>query len=214
MGLFVSTVVRTQAQAMQLGFFFLLPNILLSGFMFPREAMPAPAQWIGAALPLTYFLRVLRGILLKGVGIVEVWRATLSLVFLSPLFLGVSVRRFRKRIECTGGGGRSPSLGQCHRGTGRYANALPRAVSLVEAPWSPPHARRPRRRPVFTPPTAMPAAPRALGSGVAVAAPADRLALAARMALAVATSGRVAGVILSPDVSFIVTISVLMAFTT
>ncbi|HSE53536.1 MAG TPA: ABC transporter permease, partial [Gemmatimonadales bacterium] len=52
-GLFVSTVVSTQAQAMQLGFLLLLPNILLSGFMFPREAMPEPAQWIGAALPLT-----------------------------------------------------------------------------------------------------------------------------------------------------------------
>ena len=63
----------TQAQAMQLGFLFLLPNILLSGFMFPREAMPEPAQWIGAALPLTYFLQVLRGILLKGVGIVDLW---------------------------------------------------------------------------------------------------------------------------------------------
>jgi ABC-2 type transport system permease protein len=50
-GLFISTLVQNQAQAMQLGFLFLLPNILLSGFMFPREAMPAPAQWLGAALP-------------------------------------------------------------------------------------------------------------------------------------------------------------------
>lgn len=66
-GLLVSTAVTTQAQAMQLGFFYLLPNILLSGFMSPRAAMPEPAQWIGAALPLTYFLLVLRGILLKGV---------------------------------------------------------------------------------------------------------------------------------------------------
>src|SRR5690606_20614594 len=66
LGLFLSTLVRTQAQAMQLGVLFLLPNILLSGFMFPIAAMPAPAQWIGAALPLTYFLEVLRGILLRG----------------------------------------------------------------------------------------------------------------------------------------------------
>ena len=56
LGLLMSTLVRSQVQAMQLSFLFLLPNILLSGFMFPRQAMPAPAQWIGAALPLTYFL--------------------------------------------------------------------------------------------------------------------------------------------------------------
>lgn len=67
LGLLRSTMVRSQLQAMQLGFFFLLPNILLSGFMFPRSAMPAPAQWLGNALPLTYFLEVLRGVVLKGV---------------------------------------------------------------------------------------------------------------------------------------------------
>ena len=68
-GLFFSTLVRTQAQAMQAGFMFIMPNILLSGFMFPRAAMPEPAQWLGLLLPLTYFLEVLRGILLKGVGL-------------------------------------------------------------------------------------------------------------------------------------------------
>ncbi|MEZ4411608.1 MAG: ABC transporter permease [Gemmatimonadales bacterium] len=99
MGLFISTVVRTQAQAMQLGFFFLLPNILLSGFMFPREAMPLVAQWIGLVLPLTHFLKVLRGIILKNVGIVELWGPTLVLVVLATLFLVLSVRRFSKRIE-------------------------------------------------------------------------------------------------------------------
>jgi ABC-2 type transport system permease protein len=67
LGLFVSTVVRTQVQAMQLSFVFILPTVLLSGFMFPREAMPAFAQWLGAAFPITYYLRVLRGLLLKGV---------------------------------------------------------------------------------------------------------------------------------------------------
>src|SRR5262249_38670449 len=76
-GLFVSTLVSTQAQAMQLGFFYLLPNILLSGFMFPREAMPPPAQWVGAALPLTYFLRVLRGVLLRGTGWDAYWKEAL-----------------------------------------------------------------------------------------------------------------------------------------
>jgi ABC-2 type transport system permease protein len=99
LGLFISTAVRSQTQAMQLGFFFLMPNILLSGFMFPREAMPAVAQWIGAVLPLTHFLKVLRGIILKDVGIVELWQPTLVLVFLATLFIVLSVRRFSKRIE-------------------------------------------------------------------------------------------------------------------
>lgn len=98
-GLFVSTVVQNQAQAMQLGFLFLLPNILLSGFMFPREAMPAPAQWIGAALPLTYFLRVMRGILLRGVGLESLWREALVLTGFSVGLIGLSVRRFRKTVE-------------------------------------------------------------------------------------------------------------------
>jgi ABC-2 type transport system permease protein len=98
-GLFISTVVSTQAQAMQLGFLFLLPNILLSGFMFPREAMPALAQWIGAALPLTYFLEVLRGILLKGSGLELLWREALILTGFSVGLIGLSVRRFRKTVD-------------------------------------------------------------------------------------------------------------------
>jgi ABC-2 type transport system permease protein len=98
-GLFVSTVVSTQAQAMQLGFLLLLPNILLSGFMFPREAMPEPAQWIGAALPLTYFLEVMRGILLKGTGLRLLWPEALALVGFSVGLIGLSVVRFRKSVE-------------------------------------------------------------------------------------------------------------------
>ncbi|MBP9899000.1 MAG: ABC transporter permease, partial [Gemmatimonadales bacterium] len=86
-GLWLSTLVRTQAQAMQAGFLFLLPNLLLSGFMFPREAMPEPAQWIGAALPLTYFLQVLRGILLKGVGIDALWPQMSILMGFAVLFI-------------------------------------------------------------------------------------------------------------------------------
>jgi ABC-2 type transport system permease protein len=98
-GLFVSTVVSTQAQAMQLGFLLLLPNILLSGFMFPREAMPEPAQWIGAALPLTYFLEIMRGILLKGTGLRVLWPEALALVGFSVGLIGLSVVRFRKSVE-------------------------------------------------------------------------------------------------------------------
>jgi ABC-2 type transport system permease protein len=98
LGLFVSTVTETQAQAMQASFFLLMPNILLSGFMFPREAMPLPAQWLGDALPLTYYLRILRGILLRGSGFAEIWTdAAILLAFALGLII-VSAMRFRKTI--------------------------------------------------------------------------------------------------------------------
>jgi ABC-2 type transport system permease protein len=97
-GLLISTVTRTQTQAMQLGFFFLLPNILLSGFMFPREAMPRIAQWLGLTLPLTYYLNVVRGVLLKGSGLAYLWRDSLILVLFAAAMMAVSVRRFSKRI--------------------------------------------------------------------------------------------------------------------
>ncbi len=98
-GLWLSTIARTQAQAMQAGFLFLLPNLLLSGFMFPRAAMPEAAQWIGAALPLTYFLQVLRGILLKGVGVDALWPQMAILMVFSVLFITLAVRRFHKTVE-------------------------------------------------------------------------------------------------------------------
>lgn len=98
-GLLISTVAKSQAQAMQLSFFFMLPNILLSGYIFPRVAMPDPAQWIGLALPLTFFLKMLRGILLKGVGFSAVWEPVASLLVLATILIAISVRRFRKTIE-------------------------------------------------------------------------------------------------------------------
>ena len=97
-GLLISTAVKSQVQAMQLGFFFLLPNILLSGFMFPREAMPVAAQWIGLALPLTYYLDVVRGVLLKGVGFEYLWRDTLVLAAFAVGLIALSVRRFHKTL--------------------------------------------------------------------------------------------------------------------
>jgi ABC-2 type transport system permease protein len=99
LGLFVSTLVRTQQQAMQASFFFVLPNILLSGFMFPRQAMPAVFQWIGAFLPLTHFLKVLRGILLKGIGVPELWREMAILLLFATVLIGLSVRRFHKTLD-------------------------------------------------------------------------------------------------------------------
>jgi ABC-2 type transport system permease protein len=98
-GLFISTVARSQAQAMQLSFFFLLPNILLSGYIFPRAAMPEPAQWIGLLLPLTWFLDILRGVLLKGVGLGDLLGQLAALLALAGVLLVVSVRRFSKTLD-------------------------------------------------------------------------------------------------------------------
>jgi ABC-2 type transport system permease protein len=98
LGLFLSTVAHTQAQAIQLSFFWILPNILLSGFMFPREAMPIVAQWIGLALPLTYYMEIVRGVLLKGTGFAPLWPNALALTVFAVILLTLSVRRFTKTI--------------------------------------------------------------------------------------------------------------------
>jgi ABC-2 type transport system permease protein len=98
-GLLISTVARSQLQAMQLSFFFLLPNILLSGYIFPRAAMPEPAQWVGAILPLTWFLDILRGVLLKGVGMRDLWTQLEVLTASAFVLLIVSVRRFSKTLD-------------------------------------------------------------------------------------------------------------------
>jgi ABC-2 type transport system permease protein len=99
LGLLFSTVARTQAQAMQASFFVLLPNILLSGFMFPREAMPDFARALGLALPLTYYLQAMRGIILKGVGLESLWPQTLALGGFAVLLFALSVQRFHKQLE-------------------------------------------------------------------------------------------------------------------
>ena len=98
-GLLVSTLVKTQLQAMQLSVFLLMPNILLSGFMFPRDAMPLVARWLAYALPLTYYLTILRGILLKGIGIQYLWHETLILLGFAGLLIVISVRRFSKTVS-------------------------------------------------------------------------------------------------------------------
>ena len=84
---------------MQLSFFFLLPNILLSGYIFPRAAMPEPAQWAGALLPLTWFLEILRGILLKGIEMRDLWFEFGALSTFAVLLLAFSVRRFSKTLD-------------------------------------------------------------------------------------------------------------------
>ncbi|USG66664.1 ABC transporter permease [Brevibacillus ruminantium] len=99
LGIFISTVARTQLQAMQMAFAFILPSVLLSGFMFPRETMPVVIQWLGGIVPLTYFLEILRGIFLKGVGLEALWKDTMGMVIFFLLIISVAIIRFRKRIE-------------------------------------------------------------------------------------------------------------------
>ncbi len=98
LGLFFSTLAKTQQQAMQMSFFFLLPNILLSGFMFPFEAMPRPAQWLAQGLPLTHFLRIVRGIVLKGSGPLEIAAEVLWLGAILLALMTLTALRFRKKI--------------------------------------------------------------------------------------------------------------------
>ena len=98
LGLFFSTLAKTQQQAMQMSFFFLLPNILLSGFMFPFEAMPRPAQWLALALPLTHFLRIVRGVVLKGSGLGDVLGELLWLTGILVALVALASLRFRKKL--------------------------------------------------------------------------------------------------------------------
>jgi ABC-2 type transport system permease protein len=99
MGLVVSSAAKTQFQSVQMSFFFFLPSMLLSGFMFPFEAMPVPAQWIGTCLPLTHFLRIVRGILLKGASIESLLGEVAAIAAFFAVALAVAVVTFRKRLD-------------------------------------------------------------------------------------------------------------------
>lgn len=98
-GILISTVSKTQLQAMQLSVLIILPSVLLSGFVFPREAMPKAIQLIGYALPLTYFLNILRGIITKGVGIGYLFNDVALLFALGFILLIISIARFRKKLD-------------------------------------------------------------------------------------------------------------------
>ena len=98
-GFTFSTVARNQLQAVQMTFFFFLPSILLSGFMFPFRGMPEWAQTIGEVLPLTHFLRIIRGILLKGNGFAEVALQLWQIVLFAAVVLTVGVKRYRKTLD-------------------------------------------------------------------------------------------------------------------
>jgi ABC-2 type transport system permease protein len=98
LGLLFSTLARTQQQAMQMSFFFFLPSVLLSGFMFPFEAMPHPAQWLSQLLPLTHFLRIVRGIVLRNAGFADVTGEVVWLCAILGALLLLSSVRFRKKL--------------------------------------------------------------------------------------------------------------------
>jgi ABC-2 type transport system permease protein len=98
-GLFISTISRTQQQAMMSSFFFVMPSVLLSGFVFPIENMPRIIQYITYMNPLKYFLVIVNGIFLKGIGIEILWPQIAEMAALGTVILLVSINRFRKRLE-------------------------------------------------------------------------------------------------------------------
>ncbi|MCL4459977.1 MAG: ABC transporter permease [Chloroflexi bacterium] len=98
LGMLISTVSETQYQAMQVAIFYMMPSILLSGFIFPREVMPQPLFYLGYLIPLTYFLKILRGIALKGIGIDYLWTEVWLLAIFGLVVFVISISRFRKRL--------------------------------------------------------------------------------------------------------------------
>jgi len=99
LGFLISTVARSQLQAMQMSFFYILPSILLSGFMFPFRGMPAWAQWIGEVIPVTHFLRVVRGSLLKGQDLGDQWRELSALVAFVLVVTALAMARYRRTLD-------------------------------------------------------------------------------------------------------------------
>src|SRR5262252_373495 len=98
-GITVSSLAGNQLQAMQLTFFYFLPNILLSGFMFPFRGMPEWAQWIGSVLPLTHFNRLVRGILLKGADWPDLWQSTWPLMIFVLIVMGIALKFYRRTLD-------------------------------------------------------------------------------------------------------------------
>jgi ABC-2 type transport system permease protein len=98
-GLFLSTISRTQQQAMMLAFFFIQPAFMLSGFTFPIRNMPQPVQWITLLNPLRYFMEIVRGVFLKGIGIDVLWPQVLILGVMGVVILVSSALRFHKRLD-------------------------------------------------------------------------------------------------------------------
>ncbi|QWF18521.1 ABC transporter permease [Lysobacter capsici] len=99
LGLMISTKAASQFQAMQMTVFILLPSILLSGFMFPYAGMPVAAQWLAEVLPMTHFLRLIRGVMLRGASLWELWQDVLYLAAFIAVMMSAAVARFSKRLD-------------------------------------------------------------------------------------------------------------------
>jgi ABC-2 type transport system permease protein len=99
LGVLISTLAKSQFQAMQVAFFTFLPQILLSGFMFPFDGMPRLAQWLAEVFPLTHFLRLIRGIMLRNAAIGEMWIELVALGAFVVVVMGIAVGRFRKTLD-------------------------------------------------------------------------------------------------------------------
>lgn len=99
LGFLISTMARTQLQAMQMSFFYIMPSILLSGFMFPFRGMPAWAQALGVVIPVTHFLRVVRGALLKGLDLAQLWPSLSALGLFVIVISGLAMARYRTTLD-------------------------------------------------------------------------------------------------------------------
>jgi ABC-2 type transport system permease protein len=100
LGLFISTISKTQQQAMMVSIFgAMMPMIYLSGFAFPIENMPKIIQYITYAIPMRYFITIIRGVILKGIGFADLWREALMLFIMGITILFLSSLRFKKRLE-------------------------------------------------------------------------------------------------------------------
>jgi ABC-2 type transport system permease protein len=98
-GITFSTVAANQLQAMQMTFFFFLPSMLLSGFMFPFRGMPRWAQVLGEVIPLTHFLRIVRGILLKGNGLGDIVGELWPIALFAAVVLTIGIKRYRRTLD-------------------------------------------------------------------------------------------------------------------
>ncbi|MDD3118468.1 MAG: ABC transporter permease [Victivallales bacterium] len=98
-GVTISTIARNQVQAVQMSIFFFLPSILLSGFMFPRRGMPEWAQWIGTALPLTHYLQIVRGIILRGTLLNDLWTPIMAMIVFFLIVVMIGLARYRQTLD-------------------------------------------------------------------------------------------------------------------
>ncbi|TAL63989.1 MAG: ABC transporter permease, partial [Legionella sp.] len=98
-GITFSTLAHNQTHAVQSAMFFFLPSILLSGFMFPFRGMPEWAQWVGSVLPLNHYLIIVRGILLKGNGLAEVWYQEIPIILFTVVIFFIGFKRYRKTLD-------------------------------------------------------------------------------------------------------------------